>query len=76
MYCPTLEKDLTRARSPSIHSSSRYTLLRSIQNLAHMYTRSWLGDRSDFFRFTMNRTQVSTMKRCLESLLYLVRQLP
>ena len=54
LYCPTLEKDLTRARSSSILSSGRYNLPRSVRNLVPMYTRSWVGVRSDFFRLTMN----------------------
>ena len=33
---PDLEKDLTRARRPSIHSSSKYSLHRSVLNLAPM----------------------------------------
>ena len=40
-----LEKDVTRARSPSIHSSGRYNLPRSALNLAPMYTRFWVGLR-------------------------------
>ena len=40
-YYPTLEKGLTRARSPTIWSSSRKDLPRSVQNLAPMYTRFW-----------------------------------
>ena len=62
LYYPTLEKALTRARSPSIRSSGRYNLPRSVQNLAPMYTRSCVGVRSDFFRFTMNPARTSTWR--------------
>ena len=62
LYCPTLEKDLTctRARSPSIWSSGN--LPRSVLNLAPMYSRSWLGVRSDMFRFTLNPARMSTWR--------------
>ena len=59
---PTLEKDLTRAKSPLIQSSGRYTLPWCVQNLALTYTRSWVGVSSDFFRFTMNPARVSTWR--------------
>ena len=62
LYTPTLEKDLTRARSPSIRACGRYSLPRSVWNLTPMYTRSWVGARSDFFRFTMNLAWVSTWR--------------
>ena len=62
MYCPTLEKDLTRAKSPSIRSSGRYTLPRSVRNMTPMYTRSWVVVRSVFFRFTMNPARVCTWR--------------
>ena len=52
--CPYFEKDLTWAVSARMHISGRYSLPRSVWNLAPMYTRSCVGASSDFFRFTTN----------------------